>query len=655
MAGKDKPPVLTVVDSAKKPEVKKPNGKSGGGGGKGSDKPTRFGEYFIKDGMFYLSKIRSDGEISEIALCNFTCRIVEQVIAEDGLTDAAFFRIEGQLANTRTLPLAVVSSNDFFNRPGSWPNEVWGLKPIIYPGLSKKEHLKLAIQQFSELKADVPTCIIYKYTGWKKIDADWHFLTGSGAISSAGLVEGVQVDLGAGHMGHYALPPPLAGDALKQAWQDARLLLDICPSKPHIGAALLAAVARAPLGECQATDFAIWLHGLTGSRKSAIAAIALAFFGRFTARSFPANWSDTVNNIEIKSHAAKDSIFVIDDFKPGGSRKDADELFSKAQTIIINTGNQAGRGRCDVNMQAKAAPFNRSLMLITAEDLPRGASVLARLLVLELSKADVDNPVLTKLQKAAKAESFSGLMSAYLQWLASQLDRLKIEFPESVELFRNGAFRDGFALSHPRAPEIYANLVAGAETFLEFLEAVGAINHDESLDLMRLIETSLQDAFMEQGSYQAEQDEIERFLRVLRAVFTSGNGHIRNRLDQGPPTLRPYAWGWREGGFNELGEKIFNPVGDCLGWHCEPVDNKPAEIWLTQETTLKAVQQFARADGEPFLINASTLWRRLQEKGLILETEKTGENKKPRTSVKKSIAGNHPRVMILAAELIESG
>ena len=140
-------------------------------------------------------------------------------------------------------------------------------------------------------------------------------------------------------------------------------------------------------------------------KKIAVAAIALAFFGSFTARSFPGNWSDSVNDAEAKSHQSKDAIFVMDDFKPSVSQTEAAKLHAMAERLISNTGNQAGRGRRDSTMQAKAAPYNRSMMLVTAEDLPRGQSLLGRLLILELTRADVDNSVLTRLQQAAQAEA----------------------------------------------------------------------------------------------------------------------------------------------------------------------------------------------------------------------------------------------------------
>jgi hypothetical protein len=414
----------------------------------------------IKNGAFHQSKAVKAGPdgsgFVEFALCDFVCSIKEEVTAEDGLNDASFLRIEGRRSDGLPLPTKDVPSKSFYSSQACWPNEAWGTKVMVYPGTAKRDNLRAAVHQFSRLSGDIPCRVVYKFTGWKKIDGEWHYLTGSGAITAAGLIDGVQVDLGSiqSNMSRYQLPEPFDGDDLKQAVADALLLLNVAPNRPHIGATLLAAVARAPLGECQQTDFAIWLHGLTGSRKSALAAIAQAFYGDFTARSFPANWSDSVNDAEAKAHQAKDGVYTIDNFKPSVNRVEAEKQHAMAERIIRGTGNGAGRGRRTANMQAQAAPFNRSMLLVTAEDLPRGVSLLGRLLVLELGQADVDNPTLSKLQHAAQAGRFAGLMSAYLQWLAPRLDRLKAEFPKAVEQLRNAAIRDGFASSHPRAPEI---------------------------------------------------------------------------------------------------------------------------------------------------------------------------------------------------------
>lgn len=652
-------PLLEIVKNTKKPTGTKTGG-SGGSGGNGSSKTQKFGEYVIKNGAFHQVKTVKAGPdgssgVIEFPLCDFTCRIVEEVTRDDGLDDTTFLRIEGRRANGALLPLVDVPAKSFYASQGNWANEHWGTLPFIYPGAAKKDNLRACIHLFSKLDGDVPRRQVFRFTGWKKINDTWHYLTGSGAIADSGLVDGVEVDLGAGHMGRYQLPAPLVGEQLKVAVADTLALLDVCPSKPHIGVALLAAVARAPLGECHPTDFAVWMHGLTGSKKSAVAAIALAFFGNFTARSFPGNWSDSVNDAEAKSHQAKDAIFVMDDFKPSVSQTEAAKLHAMAERLIRNTGNQAGRGRRDSTMQAKAAPYNRSMMLVTAEDLPRGQSLLGRLLILELTRADVDNTVLTRLQQAAQVGSLDGLMSAYLQWLAPRLDQLKKDFPKNIETFRNAALRDGLASSHPRAPEIYANLAAGAETFLEFLEDSGMMAGEQSNVLLSTVETELQHAFSEQGAYQTDQDETERFLQLLRAAFSSGNAHIACRLNQGPPPSKPFAWGWRDAGSDLSGGKNYSPMGDCLGWFCDASGATPAEVWLQQDTAFKIVQQFVRSQGDSFLISAPSLWRRMHEKGLIIKTEPDKERNRPRLAVKRVVAGRTVRVMVLSADLIESG
>jgi hypothetical protein len=92
---------------------------------------------------------------------------------------------------------------------GNWPNEHWGTTPFIYPGAAKKDNLRAAIHLYSNLNGDIPRRVIYKYTGWKKIKDVWHYLTGSGALTVDGLIDGVEVDLGAGHMSRYQLPAPI--------------------------------------------------------------------------------------------------------------------------------------------------------------------------------------------------------------------------------------------------------------------------------------------------------------------------------------------------------------------------------------------------------------------------------------------------------------
>ncbi|MEC4747414.1 cell wall-binding protein [Methylomicrobium sp. Wu6] len=652
MTKKTGKPVLELVNNSTKPKSTK-TGSGGGSGGAGKSAEQRFGDYAIIGGAFHQIKaVRTgpDGQgFVEIPLCDFVCKIAEEVTHDDGLHDQAFLRIEGRRKDGLTLPLVDVPATKFYSTQANWVNEAYGTLAFVFPGASKRDNLRAAIHLYSTLAGDVPRRHVFKFTGWKQCDNDWQYLTGSGAISAEGLRQDVQVELGQGHMSRYRLPAPIEAEAIKAAAGLVSDLLAICPGKPQIGAALLAAVARAPLGECLPIDFAIFIHGMTGAKKSAITAIPLAFFGDFNARRFPANFTDTDNDIEVKAFQAKDGIFVVDDFKPSVNQSEAAKLHAKAERLIRNTGNQAGRGRRGAELQAKAAPYNRSMTFITGEDLPKGQSLLGRLLILELTRVDVDCETLTRLQQTAESGRLSGLMAAYLQWLAPRMDTLKKEFPEKVVSLRNFALQGGYASSHPRAPEIFANLVAGSAVFAEFLEAAGAIDSEQAGALVESVESGLMQAFNEQGDYQADQDETERFLDLLRALFARGNAHIACRLNQGPPPSRPHTWGWREVS-DPIGGKDYRPMGNCIGWY----DDKAGEVWLQQDSTYAEVQRLAKQQGDAVLLSPTSLWRRLYEKGYITQTERDPKSSRPRLRVKKIIAGSNQRVMVLSADTIEA-
>lgn len=648
-------PVLAVVKSARKPKGNNKMGSgNGSGGGAGKGKNKKFGEYEIINGAFYQIKaVRSGadgGGFVEIPLCDFSCKIIEEVTHDTGLDDQAFLRVEGARNDGLKLPVVEVPATKFYSTQANWVNEFYGTSAFVYPGASKRDNLRAAIHLYSKLDGDVPRRHVYQYTGWKKINEQWLYLSGSGAIGAAGLDESVQVDLGSGHMARYSLPTPPDNDQLKTVSSLVLDLMQICPSKQHIGATLLSAVARAPLGECQPTDFALFVHGLTGSMKSAISAIPLAFFGDFNARRFPANFSDTDNDMESKAFQAKDSVFVIDDFKPSVSLAEASKIHAKAERFVRNTGNQAGRGRRGADMQAKAAPYNRSMTIITGEDLPKGQSLLGRLLILELTRADVDTSILSKLQHTSERGELSLLMSAYLQWLAPRMDDLKKDFPKMVTSLRNDAIKDRIAPSHPRAPEIYANMVAGVEIFMDFMISADLLTIEQSNSVLADIEEHLKNAFSEQAAYQVEQDETVRFLELLRAAFASGNAHIASRLKQAPPLSRAYSWGWRSNEVDLSGEKVYKPMGDCIGWLCE----EKREVLIEQNAAFKVVQQFAKTQGDAFLLSAPSLWRRMGEKGMVLAMEKR-PNGTNQLAVKRQIGGISKRVMILSADLVEEG
>ncbi|MGZ8216267.1 bifunctional DNA primase/polymerase [Methylomagnum sp.] len=216
---------------------------------------------------------KADGEVPA-PLCNFTARIVEEVLTDDGEASSLSFHIAGRLGSGQTLPTIEVPAERFAGM--SWVTGQWGIRACINAGQSSKDHIRAALQ---ELSGDVPRRTVYAHTGWRKIDDVWRYLHAGGALGETGNRADVEVNPGPGNMGLYRLPDPPEGAALADAVRASLKLLELAPHKLEIGALLLAVTYRAPLAHCAPIDHAALLFGYTGARKSEAAALILSHFG----------------------------------------------------------------------------------------------------------------------------------------------------------------------------------------------------------------------------------------------------------------------------------------------------------------------------------------------------------------------------------------
>jgi hypothetical protein len=161
---------------------------------------------------------------------------------------------------------------------------------------------------------------------------------------------------------------------------------------------LHAATYRAALGD---TDFSIHLSGPTGEGKSELAALCQQHYGPELDSRRLTSWESTENAIEGQAFQAKDQLIVLDDFAPIGSSYDVQRWHKKADRVLRAKGNASGRQRMrpDTTLRPEKPP--RALILSTGEDVPRGQSLRARMLVLELSPGDLDWHKLTQCQQDA--------------------------------------------------------------------------------------------------------------------------------------------------------------------------------------------------------------------------------------------------------------
>jgi len=488
------------------------------------------------------------------AVANFTARIVGDRIFDDEAEPGREFAVEAELGGQR-ITFSVSAAE--FSRMG-WVLRKLGPLAILYPG--QQQHARAAMQWLS---GDIRQERIFTHTGWRALGRDWVYLQSGGAVGAQGLLCDVQVQLPAA-LEHYRMPPPADHHARVSAIRASLSFLSLAPDR--ISCPLLAAVYRAALGK---VDFSLFLAGPSGSFKTALASLCQQHFGAaMDAKALPAHFDSTANALEVLAFTAKDALLVVDDFVPTGGTGDG-ELQGTAERLFRGAGNRQGRSRMSGSGRLRTPQTPRALVLATGEEVPRGQSLRARMLIVELRPAEVDRALLTECQGSARQGQLAVAMAAFLSWIAGQYEELQRRLLTRVRELRNRVLP---FVSHARLPAALAELQSGWEIWLQFALEAGGIGSGEQLELAHRMSRALGELGARQAPYQVAGDPALRFVALLQSALASGQAHVANRrLASGQAHVAnrrvgvPEAashWGWRR----KPTSRKWMPCGACIGW-----------------------------------------------------------------------------------------
>ena len=148
--------------------------------------------------------------------------------------------------------------------------------------------------------------------------------------------------------------------------------------------------------------------------------------------------------------------------------------------------------------------------------------------------------------------------------------------------------------------------------------------------------TALQEAGAAQSEHLAVAEPCGHFLRLLAGTLASGRAH--SATPQGNPPPLADAWGWRGTEINTQDgqETHWNPLGRCVGW----VDGM--DVYLEPEAAYAEVQEMARHQGESLPVGVHTLWKRMDERGLLASRDTVRQ----RLTVRRRLAGQDRREVI---------
>lgn len=292
---------------------------------------------------------------------------------------------------------------------------------------------------------------------------------------------------------------------------------------------------------------------------------------------------------------------VVDDFVPTAGPADG-ALHSLAERLFRSAGNRHGRSRMGGRQLRPPRP-PRGLLLATGEEVPRGQSLRARLLAVELHAGEVDRTVLEECQNSGRSGLLATAMGAFLSWLAGRYDQVRRDHLDRVRELR----REYSGAAHSRLPGAVANLQSGFELWLQFANALGAVSDAERMNLKNRAERAFRELVDLQVPYHHASDPASRFMSLLRLALATGRAHVANRVGRAPEFAA--NWGWRP---KPPGQRWI-PQGARIGWVAG------SNLFLDPEVSYLVAQQVAGADRLP--IGEQALRHRLQQRGLLASTD----------------------------------
>ena len=256
----------------------------------------------------------------------------------------------------------------------------------------------------------------------------------------------------------------------------------------------------------------------------------------------------------------------------------------------------------------------RGLILSTGEQHPSGQSLLARVMLLQVEKGQVDLARLSAAQTSAA--QLPHAMTGYLTWLAPQMatlpEKLKATFVGSRARLTTGT-------AHLRIPEGLCHLWLGLHCGLEYAVDIGACTPTEG----QALEAECWDAILAIGRLQEHLvvggQPVRRFLNTLLTLLTQQQALL----------LPKYGY-----------ETDANADDHLIGWQDDEW------IYLLPEGAHRAVSRFCRETGELFSLTRDRLRRELIQDGLAV-----GDDDHQTTTAR--LGGRTRRVMKLDRAAVE--
>ena len=537
-------------------------------------------------------------------LSNFVVYPTEEIITTDGVNEDSKIKIVGVLEEGKVLNETTVTASEFSSL--DWIVKNYGVKPYITTG---RHNRKFMLELIQKLSTNIPNKKIYTHLGWIENDEQWSYLHAGGCIGSQDIEVNIDPQLS-----RYSLDNKLdPNDAIILSMK----LFEV--ASYEITIPLISLVFLAPLVSIvdpnNTPKFIIWMHGLTGSRKTSLAMCLLNHFGNFGNTPLM-SFRDTANSIEAKAHILKDTLLVLDDFSPALNGIEALKMNEIAERILRIYGDRVGRGRLNSNIELQKTFVPRGLALVTGEDIPKGTSSTARYIGIEVKKEDIDLEILTILQD--NSESLSRTMYAYIEYISQNISEVReftdIEFKKCRQKYSNNAL-------HGRIADAISWLDVAFKIYLKFIyEHMNIYEYDRD-ELISECDRVLSKLLDEQNNAYKTQEIEEVFIEAFVEAINTGKIYVMDLKLQ----------------HNDDELQMSNSKGTFVGYEDDEF------FYLYPDAFFSEVNKCLSSKGMKTSISAQTLWKTMKNKNLI----KCEQNQLKPKKIVPLINGGKSRVRLI--------
>jgi len=543
-------------------------------------------------GMYEFRQVKGRTDGRQIA--NFRARILRQITHDDGWEKRRVFRIEAVINGRRSE--VEIDAADFDSM--AWSTVQLGAEAMVLPGC--RESVRAAIQYFSD------RCLSegrYGHAGWRQFDGRWFYLHSGGAIGADGDHPEIQCQLPSS-----LAPIELVSD-VPPSRTDIEAVLRFADMGPsNVVRPLLAAVTRTSIGHC---GLNVLIYGRTGTHKTAVSALAQAFFGAdFSNTRMPASFQSTANALEQVTHLAKDAVVLIDDYCPSNSSFDTARAEPKLDRTCRSNTEGAGRQRSTRDGRLVEGRAPQCTIIATAETLPSKSSLRPRAVLLNQGEGVKDLATLTRCQADAAAGCYMRVMAGFIRWLAPRLDEIR----DRVAAREGEWLRELQSGCHGRIPHLAAKLLVGMEVFVQFLHEnkLGTRTELDGLSLSLLEE--VMEWRGEQAELVRESDPVELVFRGLRTALAAGKVHLTTKSGHRPRCDPDGAavFGWKQS--ESISVENWAPSGTRVG----VIDGEL--LYLFPGPAIEAARSVVGPDAIA-LPDVRTLMAGLQRQGWLVKSE----------------------------------